>query len=794
MNRILWIAAFIASALTGYAQQILQGKVVDGATGNPLPGVTIAFYGKGVTATDKDGAFAMPCEKNIKLTFTSIGYQTAQQNIKNCGEQIIIKLLPISHSLTEVEITATSAQNKSMLYQPASITKLNNTELKRSTGLFLDEAINANVPGVTMNRRSIAGGQQFNIRGYGNGVRGNNGISSNFDGQGYKVYLNGIPVTDAEGITVMDDLDFGSIGNVEVVKGPSGSLYGLAIAGVVNLKTSKPEKGKTAVGQDVLFGSYGLKRFTTHFEMGGDRSSLLVNYGYQHSDGFMVHTASKKKFINIAGDFQLNEKQVLNFYAGYSDSYDERAGELTITQYANKDYSGNPAYIQRNAHSNVVGFRLGIGHTYTFNEHISNTTTVFGTGINNNASSGGGWTDKDPINYGLRSTVDTRFSTGKNISLTGISGIEFQRQNAQVIGYNMKADPPNVYYKIDTMRSNQYYITSTKSLFTEWTLALPASLSLTAGVGLSTMSIDLSDRFVRPNFTRPQNYRMDYTGLVSPHFAVNKVFGKEVSVYAAYSQAYKAPVSSYFFVPVSPSVGFVDSTLVPEKGIQFEIGSKGNLFNDRLSYQLALFHAIFSNKMTAVAVPLNPPEVGTAYTYVANGGKHTHKGIELLLKYTAYQATNGIFRTIRPFANVTYSKFRYEDYKQEKLKSPPTADTTIDYSGNPVAGVAPWVANAGIDILAAAGIYANVVYSYKDAMPFTSDNVNTTKSYSLWNAKLGMQQSLSSHFTIDAFVGVNNIAGTQYPLMVFVNQLPDAYLPGPYKANYFGGVNVRYIF
>jgi len=185
MNRILWIAAFIASALTGYAQQILQGKVVDGATGNPLPGVTIAFYGKGVTATDKDGAFAMPCEKNIRLTFTSIGYQTAQQNIKNCGEQIIIKLLPISHSLTEVEITATSAQNKSMLYQPASITKLNNTELKRSTGLFLDEAINANVPGVTMNRRSIAGGQQFNIRGYGNGVRGNNGISSNFDGQGY---------------------------------------------------------------------------------------------------------------------------------------------------------------------------------------------------------------------------------------------------------------------------------------------------------------------------------------------------------------------------------------------------------------------------------------------------------------------------------------------------------------------------------------------------------------------------------------------------------------------------------
>jgi iron complex outermembrane receptor protein len=101
-------------------------------------------------------------------------------------------------------------------------------ELKRGTGLFLDDAIQTNVPGVTMNRRSVSGGQQFNIRGYGNGSRGTRGISSNFDGQGYKVYVNGIPLTDAEGISTFDDLDYSSIGNVEVTKGPAGTLYGLS--------------------------------------------------------------------------------------------------------------------------------------------------------------------------------------------------------------------------------------------------------------------------------------------------------------------------------------------------------------------------------------------------------------------------------------------------------------------------------------------------------------------------------------------------------------------------------------
>ena len=152
-------------------------------------------------------------------------------------------------NLNTVEITSTSNPNKTILYQPISIVKLNEIELKRGNGLFLDDAINGNIPGVLMQRRTVSAGQQFNIRGYGNGVRGTNGVNSNFDGQGTKVYLNGIPITDAEGITLMDDIDFGSIGNVEVTKGPAGTLYGLAIAGVVNLKTIQPEKGKTSFGK-----------------------------------------------------------------------------------------------------------------------------------------------------------------------------------------------------------------------------------------------------------------------------------------------------------------------------------------------------------------------------------------------------------------------------------------------------------------------------------------------------------------------------------------------------------------
>ncbi len=774
------------------AQQKLSGKVTDGVSKKPLTGATVALGSGAMALTDSTGSFAIDCNGSGTLKVSFVGYENSVRQVNDCNAFITILLAPNnSGDLGNVEITATAAENKALLYQPVSIAKLGMQEVKRGNGLFMDDAINTNIPGMSMNRRTVSAGQQFNIRGYGNGVRGTNGISSNFDGQGYKVYLNGIPITDAEGITLMDDIDFGSVGGVEVVKGPAGTLYGLAISGVVNLKTLKPAPGQTSIGQDVMVGSYGLQRFTTHLAIGGERSSVLLNYGYQHSDGFMLHTESTKKFVNASGNFDVNSKQSISFYAGYSDSYEQRAGELTIDQYAKKDYTGNPEYIKRNAHSNVIGFRAGVSHVYAFNSRISNTTVLFGTGQTSNASSAGGWTDKDPVNYGIRSTFDMKFSLGEGVTLSGIAGVEAQAQYAQTIGYNMVQNPsdPNGYWIVGAMRSNQYTKSSTGSLFTEWSLAFKHDFSVTAGIGASNMHIELNDRFYVANSTKPTQYKNDYNGLVSPHIAVNKVFSKQLSVYASYSKGYKAPVSSYFFIPTT---GQVNTGLKPEIGTQFELGTKGSLFHEKFNYQVAVFDAMFKDKMTAIAVPLNATT--TAYSYIANGGSQHHKGLEVTANFAMFQGKSGFISMIRPFANLALSDFKYEDYKFQKLNTPATSITEVDYSGKAVAGVPKFTSNVGVDINTKPGIYGNLTYSYKDGFPITSDGVYNTSSYSLLNGKLGFQHMLGKHFNIDAYAGVNNINGTQYPLMIFVNQLPDAYIPGPLDANYFGGVNLKYIF
>ncbi|MEO6288768.1 MAG: TonB-dependent receptor [Ginsengibacter sp.] len=790
-EKTLLVFVLVSLFFTPLFSQTIRGRVIDERNQKPIVGATIRFSGKGGTTTDDNGFFYINCNTTSEITVSHVGYSSAKQRVKNCVDEINVSLEPNNVKLDEVEITATSAENKSLLYQPTAITKIGEREIKRGTGLYLDDAINGNVPGVTLERRAVSSGQHFNIRGYGNGVRGTNGLNSNFDGQGYKLYLNNIPITDAEGITQLDDIDFGSIGNVEVVKGPSGTLYGLAISGVVNLKTMEPEKGKVSVGQDVQIGNYGLQRYTTHFEMGREHSSLLVNYGHQRSDGYFLHNSSRKDFVNVAGNFHLNKKQTINTFFSHSNSYDERAGELTIDQYKNKDYSGNPFYIKNNAHSEVISFRAGLSHTYNFSDAVSNTTTIFGYGATTNASSAGGWTDKQPANYGLRSTLDAKFPIGEGISLSGITGIEAQQQRAQTIGYGMVADSSNLsgYNIIGPIKSNQFTTSSTSSLFTEWTLSVPHDISFTAGIGMSKMRIELNDRLFVPNSYKPSKYSKLYDGMVSPHFAINKVFNRQFSVYASYSKAYKAPVSSYFFIP---STGELNTGLKPETGNQYEIGTKGALLNNRLTYQVALFRALFSNKMYAVAVPLN--STTTAYSYIANGGKQDDKGIEVLVKFSVYESQSGFLAFVRPFVNFTYSDFKYVDYQFQKLNNPPTMVTTTDYSGKAIAGVSPVTANAGVDIYSNTGLYFNLIYMYKDALPITSDGINKTDPYSLVNSKIGYQHRLSDHFDIDVFFGINNITGTHHPISVFINQLPDAYTPAPYNADYFGGINLRYIF
>lgn len=799
MKKTIMLAMGLICAMYNYAQNgEIKGKILDRDGNAPLSGVSIIVNNTKEMFTDKNGEFSVSCNDSMQLNVSLDGYLSVQKTVKCNGGLVEIAMMADVQAYGSVEVTAISNPNTSQLEQPSSIVKMKPMELKRATGLFLDDAINTNVPGVTMQRRTQSGGQQMTIRGYSNGM-GVRGVNNNFDGQGVKMYLNGIPITDAEGITVMDDIDYGSVNNTEILKGPSGSLYGLAIAGVVNMKTDVADRNKTSIGQDFMVGSYGLLRTTTRLSIGFNNASLLINYGHQRFDGFMNHTKSNKDFMNVIGSFKINPKQTINSYLGYANSYDQRNGELTINQYNSFDYSGNPNYVKNDAHSAVKTFRAGVGQTYRFNKNISNTTSFFGTAQNIDQSSAGGWTDKFPLNFGLRSVFENSFKLSDKLSITGLTGIEAQTMSASTIGYGMGADSTNLggYNIVTNTKSNQATKSTTYNYFTQWTLALPKQFSITAGVGVSNMSIALTDRLWAPSNNRPNNkklkvYENSYNNLVSPTFAINKKFSTSNSVYVSYSVGYKAPVSSNILISTT---GQLNTGLKPEKGTQIEIGTKGSVLKNKLFYTVSVFNVQFANKFTSIAVP-NPQNTVTLYTYLANNGSLDNKGLEILLSYKAIESKTGFIKLLQPFANFTFSDFKYKDFKYEKVgKNQLNQDIKIteDYTGKAVAGVASRVYNIGVDADTRIGLNGNIYYNYRGEMPFTSDGLNVAKSYGILNAKLGFSKSIKQ-FDFNLYAGANNITGVQYYNMVFVNQLADAYIAAPKEINFFGGVNVKYNF
>src|SRR6185312_10963229 len=253
-----------------------------------------------------------------------------------------------TQQLPGVEVTATK--------DTPSEGVLRQSDIGRFDGISIVPAINT-LPGVFMQTRTPFGGARITLRGYYPSTSGN---SPNSNGLGYNVFLNGIPITDATGLTILDDVDYSTLGRVEVIKGPNSSRYGSYIGGTVNFMTAQPMLDANTVSQQVTSGTDGMLRTNSTLTHSRDGSDWVLNYGHQGYNGFRPNDFSGKEYVRANGDFKASSNQTISSYFAYNRSNEGLAGEIDSTDFYKRNAVSDANYLANNSHIAVTSYFGGV--------------------------------------------------------------------------------------------------------------------------------------------------------------------------------------------------------------------------------------------------------------------------------------------------------------------------------------------------------------------------------------------------------------------------------------------------
>jgi len=776
MRKLLSTVLLFLTPVVLSAQASVHGTVIDQQTGAPIAGASVVVTGTTIgTATNGAGVFTLTTTGAItSLTVSSIGYTSADVPVSDASKALRIRLAPSSVELPGVEVMANRTT--------PSVSVLTQHDLERASGLTLENSINT-VPGVFMQSRTPWGGARITIRGYYPSTSGN---SPNSNGLGYQVFLNDIPVTDAMGVTVLDDIDYSMLGNVEVIKGPTSSQYGSFIGGAVKLSTARPTPNQTSIGQQVISGNKGLLRSNTTFQTATNSSDLVLNYGHQSYDSFRPHSGSVKDYFRATGDFDVGTNQTMSAYFAYNRSFEELAGEIDSTDFYDRRPESNAAYLANDSHIQLTSFVAGVTDNYRLSDQFTNQTTLFGSGRTSGQPFAHGFTDANQFSFGARSAFGFSGQAGK-VGVTGTLGGSVQRSNVTSNGVFIIPAPPFV----ERPSAQENYAVNA-SLFTEWNFAMPSELTLTVGASLNKNQFAIHN-MLKSNqlYDTTQTRVKSFDAVLTPRIALTKQFHGNASVYASVSSGYTPPLLSNAVA----NDGTVNLSLKPERAVQYEVGTQGSLFGNRLTGQVALFDVENKDKLVN--------ETSNSVTFTTNAGKQRDRGAEVSLSVLAIDNKAQVLSLLRPWVSYTFTDSKFLDFKSDNNNS----SNTVDFSGNLVPRVPRHMMSAGVDIGTNEGLYLDATYQYMDKVPVTFDNSTFVRSYDLLGAKVGFKEQLTTHWGLNVAAGGDNLLGSTYYSFLFVgpnyNGLAqdtdggrgDGYIiPGPYKASVYGNLGLTYTF
>ncbi|SNC66724.1 iron complex outermembrane recepter protein [Hymenobacter gelipurpurascens] len=651
----------------------------------------------------------------------------------------------------------------------AAVGVLDAAVLERFPQNALTQAVNT-LPGVRLEERATAS--------YRLSVRGST-LRSPFGVRNVKVYYQGIPFTEASGSTSLNLLDPSQLGGIEVIKGPTASVYGAGIGGAVLLTNRRPLPGTSRVQTGFTAGSYGLRRYTVAAETGTATGYLRAQYSRQTLDGYREQSALRRETIALDGEMKATEHGTLGLHALYTDLDYQLPGGLTRAQFEQNPRQARPGsatspgtVAQRTFYASRTAL-LGATYDYRFTDQLSITGTLYGTGSIIRTPYLVDYERNTVLGLGGRAVLRYRTElAGHTLRLQG--GGEMQNGFESSRNYQNRGGTPGLLRYDDEIR------TATGFVFAQADYELPVGFLLTAGASYNRLRYRITR--VSDAATQPANYqfRRDFRPQVSPRVALLKEITPLISAYANVSSGFSPPTEE----EIRPSDGSLNRNLQAERGTSYEVGTRGKLFHNRLVFDVAAYD--FRLRQTIVT---RSDEQGTQL--FANSGNTRQRGLEAALSGWLWQqstapvglsvpALGQVQTGLRAWASYAYNHYRFGQYESGGN----------DYSGNRLTGTAPHTLSAGLDFNEQLGFYLNPTLNHQARIPLTDANSAYAAGYWTFGTRAGWRRTLLGHLEADVFGGVENITDRRYSLGNDLNAFGNRFFQPAAGRNWYSGLQL----
>jgi iron complex outermembrane recepter protein len=639
--------------------------------------------------------------------------------------------------------------NRRLSEVAASVYRLNLNDHPVLQSNSLVAALNT-VPGVRMEERS-PGSYRLSVRG--------SLLRSPFGVRNVKIYWNDIPFTDAGGNSYLNLLDVNSIQKIEILNGPSGSVYGAGTGGTLLLSGEVPTgiHPKHALALRLVGGSYGLLQQNMEWKSGNSAFQSALVQSHQQSDGYRDNSRMRRDVLQWSGRWFINPRQTLEWITLAADLYYQTPGGLTEQQFAANPKQARAAtpvlpgaIMQRAAVYNKTLFS-GITHTLRMSKHWQQVTSITGMFTRFKNPFITNYEKRQENGGGIRSKFVWRGQLAA-MPLQWTAGGEWQQSFAGIDNYNNNAGTPGNIQNLDKVTAIQSFA------FLQANLDITPQLLLSAGLSYNQYIF----RYIRTSaipFT-PER-RKQFTPVSLPRFSLIYKFAGDISAFAQVSKGYSPPT----IAELRPSEGSFYTNLQPEYGWNYELGLKRYGLGKQLQFSISAYRFQLEDAIVRRVA------AGGAEFFV-NAGGTIQQGIEAGVDYSCWN--NAVDRTITSlsfYTRATLSRHRFDNYTV----------TTSNYSGNALTGVPAQVLVCGMDMAIHTRLTVGMIFNYTAKLPLTDANDAYAADYRLLQARAGYKGYLGK-CKYELFVAGDNLLNQSYSLGNDINAAGKRYFnPAPQR-------------